>query len=57
MKKSDLKFLVVGTGAIGGITAAFTLNTVIVNMMHQIEQKRRDIAVSNFDDPFFDSFI
>ena len=33
------------------------LNTVIVNMMHQIEQKRRDIAVSNFDDPFFDSFI
>jgi hypothetical protein len=26
-------------------------------MLHQIEQKRRDIAVSNFDDPFFDSFI
>jgi 2-dehydropantoate 2-reductase len=32
------------------------VNTYIVNMIHQIEQKKRDITVFNFDDPFFDSF-
>jgi 2-dehydropantoate 2-reductase len=33
------------------------VNTVIVNMIHQIENKKRNISVSNFDDPFFDRFI
>lgn len=29
------------------------VNKYIVDMIHQIEQKSRDITVSNFDDPFF----
>jgi 2-dehydropantoate 2-reductase len=33
------------------------VNTAIVNMIHQIEQKTREISVSNFDDPLFDRFI
>jgi 2-dehydropantoate 2-reductase len=33
------------------------VNTFIVNMIHQIEQKRRDISVRNFNDPFFDRFM
>jgi 2-dehydropantoate 2-reductase len=33
------------------------VNTVIVNMIHHIEQGRRKITVSNFDDPFFNRFI
>jgi ketopantoate reductase len=66
MKKSDLKFLVVGAGAIGGITSAllkkngmdvpFSVNDVIVNLIHQIENKKREITISNFNDPFFDRF-
>jgi 2-dehydropantoate 2-reductase len=32
------------------------VNRVIVNMIHQIEQKERDISFSNFDDPFFNRF-
>ena len=33
------------------------VNTVIVNMIHQIENKKRNISLSNFDEPFFDRFI
>jgi 2-dehydropantoate 2-reductase len=57
-KLTEIDFLngyIIRNARITGIPVP--LNTVIVNMMHQIEQKRRDIAVSNFDDPFFDSFI
>jgi 2-dehydropantoate 2-reductase len=32
------------------------VNNFIVNMIHQIEQKKREISVSNFEDPFFDCF-
>jgi 2-dehydropantoate 2-reductase len=32
------------------------VNTVIVNMIHQIELKQRDITITNFDDSFFDRF-
>lgn len=32
------------------------VNNYIVKMIHQIEQKKREISVSNFDDPFFDCF-
>jgi 2-dehydropantoate 2-reductase len=32
------------------------VNAVIVNMIHQIEQKKRKISISNFDDQFFDRF-
>jgi 2-dehydropantoate 2-reductase len=32
------------------------INNAIVNMIHQIEQQKRKISVSNFNDPFFDRF-
>jgi hypothetical protein len=32
------------------------VNDVIVNMIHQIENKKREITESNFNDPFFDRF-
>ena len=32
------------------------VNNAIVNMIHQIEQQKREISVSNFNDPFFDRF-
>lgn len=32
------------------------VNTVIVNMIHQIELKKRNITILNFEDPFFDRF-
>lgn len=32
------------------------VNRAIVNMIHQIEQKKRKISVDNFDDPLFDRF-
>ncbi len=32
------------------------VNDTIITMIHQIEQKKREITVSNFDDPFFDRF-
>jgi 2-dehydropantoate 2-reductase len=32
------------------------INNAIVNMIHQIEQQKREISVSNFNDPFFDRF-
>jgi 2-dehydropantoate 2-reductase len=30
------------------------VNNAIVNMIHQIEQQKRKISISNFNDPFFD---
>ncbi len=33
------------------------VNIFIVNMIHQIEQKKRDISAMNFNDPFFDRFM
>jgi|GEM_PF-3172450 len=118
MKRSGLKFLVIGAGAVGGITAALLrkndinveivckhadyaslisetgiklkssslqsiergkpteidclngyivmngnkfgvpvpVNTIIVNMIHQIELRERNITILNFEDPFFDRF-
>jgi 2-dehydropantoate 2-reductase len=32
------------------------VNNVIVNMIHEIEIKKRDITILNFDDPFFNRF-
>ena len=32
------------------------VNKTIVNMIHEIEQKKREISVSNFNDPLFDRF-
>jgi 2-dehydropantoate 2-reductase len=32
------------------------VNDVIVNIIHQIENKKRKITLSNFNDPFFDRF-
>jgi 2-dehydropantoate 2-reductase len=32
------------------------VNTAVVNMVHQIEQKKREISVLNFDDALFDRF-
>ena len=31
-------------------------NKVIVNMIHEIELKKREITINNFDDPFFERF-
>jgi 2-dehydropantoate 2-reductase len=32
------------------------VNSIIVKMMHEIEDGKRAISVNNFDDPFFESF-
>lgn len=46
MKKSDAE----------SFDVTVPVNIVIVNMIHQVEQKNREITLSNFDDPFFDRF-
>jgi hypothetical protein len=51
MNTNDLSLLVVGAGAV-----QVRVNTTIVNMIHEIEQKKRVISVSNFNDPLFDRF-
>jgi len=51
MNTNDLSFLVVGAGAV-----PVQVNKNIVNMIHEIEQKKREISVSNFNDPLFDRF-
>ena len=33
------------------------VNTLIVNMIHEIEQKKRNISVHNFDEPDFDKYL
>ncbi len=56
-KPTEIDFLngyIVKNGSIYGVSVP--VNTVIVNMIHQIELKKRDITISNFDDPFFDRF-
>jgi 2-dehydropantoate 2-reductase len=32
------------------------VNTTIVRMVHEIEQKKREISCDNFNDPLFDRF-
>lgn len=57
-KPTEIEFLngyIIRNAAKVGISVP--VNTVIVNMIHQIEQKKRAISVTNFDDAFFDRFI
>jgi len=69
MGKNILSFLVVGAGAIGGITAALMKKdgcdveivcnyddyaTLIAD--HGIEAKKRGTSINNFNDPLFDRF-
>jgi 2-dehydropantoate 2-reductase len=35
---------------------AVPVNRFIMNIIHEIEQKKRDISAANFNDPFFDRF-
>lgn len=56
-KQTEIDFLngyITRNAAILG--ALVPVNDVIVNMIHQIENKKREITVSNFNDPFFDRF-
>ena len=56
-KPTEIDFLngyIIKNGNISGVSVP--VNTVIVNMIHQIELKKRDITISNFDDSFFDRF-
>jgi 2-dehydropantoate 2-reductase len=56
-KPTEIDFLngyIIKNGDISGVSVP--VNTVIVNMIHQIELKKRDITICNFDDPFFDRF-
>jgi 2-dehydropantoate 2-reductase len=57
-KPTEIDFLngyIIRNAKLSGVSVP--VNNVIVNMIHQIEQKKRDITISNFDDPFFDRFI
>ena len=56
-KPTEIDFLngyIIKNGNISGVPVP--VNTFIVNMIHQIELKKRNISVYNFDDPFFDRF-
>jgi len=56
-KPSEVDFLngyIVRNASLIGISVP--VNTVIVNMIHQIEETKRKISVANFDDYFFDRF-
>lgn len=56
-KLTEIDFLngyIIKNGIISGVSVP--VNTVIVNMIHQIELKKRDITICNFNDPFFDRF-
>jgi len=56
-KPTEIDFLngyIIKNGNISGVPVP--VNTFIVNMIHQIELKKRNISVCNFDDPFFDRF-
>lgn len=56
-KQTEIDFLngyITRNAAVLGVQAP--VNNVIVNMIHQIENKKREIAFSNFNDPFFDRF-
>jgi 2-dehydropantoate 2-reductase len=56
-KPTEIDFLngyIIKSGNISGVSVP--VNTIIVNMIHQIELNKRDITIGNFDDPFFDRF-
>ena len=56
-KLTEVDFLngyIVKNGELFGVPVP--VNTIILNMLHQIEQKKRAIAADNFNDPFFDRF-
>jgi len=56
-KLTEVDFLngyIVKNGELFGVPVP--VNTIILNMLHQIEQKKRVIAADNFNDPFFDRF-
>ena len=56
-KQTEIDFLngyITRDAAILGVQVP--VNDVIVNMIHQIENKKREITMSNFNDPFFDRF-
>jgi 2-dehydropantoate 2-reductase len=56
-KQTEIDFLngyITRNGEIWGVSTP--VNVFIVNMIHQIEKKEREITVANFDDPFFDRF-
>ena len=56
-KLTEVDFLngyIVRNGEMLGVSVP--VNTMILNMLHQIEQKKRVIAADNFNDPFFDRF-
>jgi 2-dehydropantoate 2-reductase len=38
------------------VGVAVPVNRFIMNIIHEIEQKKRDISAANFNDPFFDRF-
>jgi 2-dehydropantoate 2-reductase len=57
-KLTEIDFLngfIVRNAELTGVTVP--VNVFLVNMIHQIEKKDREVTVANFDDPFFDSFI
>ena len=56
-KLTEVDFLngyIVRNGEMLGVSVP--VNTMILNMLHQIEQKKRVITTDNFNDPFFDRF-
>ena len=56
-KLTEIDFLngyITRNGELWGVSTP--VNVFIVNMIHQIEKKEREITVANFDDPFFDRF-
>jgi 2-dehydropantoate 2-reductase len=56
-KPTEIDFLngyITQNGELRGVS--MPVNVFLVNMIHQIEKKEREITVANFDDPFFDRF-
>jgi 2-dehydropantoate 2-reductase len=56
-KQTEIDFLngyIVRNAADFGVPVP--VNDIIVNMIHQIENKKREISITNFSDTFFDSF-
>jgi 2-dehydropantoate 2-reductase len=56
-KPTEIDFLngyIAGQGILCGVETP--VNSYIVNIIHQIEQGKREITVTNFDDPFFNRF-
>jgi 2-dehydropantoate 2-reductase len=56
-KRTEINYLngyIVENGNINKISVP--VNTMIVNMIHEIEEGKREITEKNFNDPFFDRF-